>query len=103
MDTSHIAPTLTDTEVLEFCKHGYLLLDGVVPEEINRRTVAFVDNNTSLEPTDILAEELVYRERDPQSRGRRRRTLAAGSVVRGASSDEQPPRAHAGASARLAS
>ena len=47
MDTSHIAPTLTDTEVLDFCKRGYLLLDGVVPEEINRKTVAFVDNNTS--------------------------------------------------------
>ncbi|MYD94160.1 MAG: phytanoyl-CoA dioxygenase family protein [Chloroflexi bacterium] len=56
MDTSQIAPTLTDTEVLEFCKHGYLLLDGVVPEEINRKTVAFVDKNTSLEPTDILDE-----------------------------------------------
>lgn len=57
MDTSHIAPTLTDTEVLEFCKHGYLLLEGVVPEEINRKTVAFVDSNTSLEPTDILDED----------------------------------------------
>ena len=30
-------PTLTDTEVLEFCKNGYLMLEGVVPDEVNRR------------------------------------------------------------------
>ena len=28
-------PTLKDSQVLEFCREGYLLLPGVVPEEIN--------------------------------------------------------------------
>ena len=81
MDTSHIAPTLTDTEVLEFCKHGYLLLDGVVPEEINRRTVAFVDNNTSLEPTNILAENWFIENviLNPAAAGAVRSLLGAGS------------------------
>ncbi|MCY3912262.1 MAG: phytanoyl-CoA dioxygenase family protein [Chloroflexi bacterium] len=57
MDTSHIQPTLTDSEVLDFCKNGYLLLDGVVPDEINRRAVEFLDNDTYFEPTAILAED----------------------------------------------
>ena len=30
-------PTLTDSQVLEFCKTGYLMFEGVVPDEINRR------------------------------------------------------------------
>ncbi len=30
-------PTLTDTQVVEFCKQGYLMLEGVVSEEINQR------------------------------------------------------------------
>ena len=30
--------TLTDSQVLEFCREGYLLLKGVVADEINRST-----------------------------------------------------------------
>lgn len=47
-------PTLTDTQILEFCKQGYLLLPGIVPEEINRRVTAYLDTNPHLEPTEIL-------------------------------------------------
>ena len=32
-----VAPTLNDTQVLEFCKQGYLMLEAVVPDSINRR------------------------------------------------------------------
>lgn len=39
--TYDCAPTLTDTQVLEFCKNGFLMLEGIVPDEINRRTVAY--------------------------------------------------------------
>ena len=35
-------PTMIDTQVLEFCKKGYLMLEGVVGDDINRRTVEFV-------------------------------------------------------------
>ena len=31
-------PTLTDTQVLQFCQGGYLILKGVVPDDINRPT-----------------------------------------------------------------
>jgi hypothetical protein len=49
-------PTLDDFQVLEFCKQGFLVLEGVVPDEVNRRTVAFLEGNTCYEPTEILAE-----------------------------------------------
>ena len=28
-------PTLTDSEILEFCKAGFIKLDGVVPKWVN--------------------------------------------------------------------
>ena len=80
MNTSHIQPTLTDTEVLEFCKNGYLLLDGVVPEEINHKAVAFLDSDTYYEPTDILAEDWFIENvtLNPAAAGAIRSLLGAG-------------------------
>ena len=57
MRTHSCRPTLTDSQVLEFCKQGYLLLEGVVPDEINRRTINFLDKYPSHEPTEILTED----------------------------------------------
>jgi hypothetical protein len=56
MQTYNCTPTLTDTQVLEFCKNGFLMLKGVVPEAINQRTVTYLDQNTHYEPTEILDE-----------------------------------------------
>ena len=50
-------PTLTDSDVIGFCQEGYLLLSGVVPDEINRRTVTFMDSHTYFEPVSILKED----------------------------------------------
>ena len=36
-------PTLTDSQVLEFCREGYLLLRGAVPDEINRRACDYLE------------------------------------------------------------
>jgi hypothetical protein len=36
--THSCEPTLDDNGVLEFCKKGYLLLEVVVPEDVNRRS-----------------------------------------------------------------
>src|SRR5437870_1680302 len=48
-------PTLTDRQMIEFCKSGFLILEGVVPEEINRRTVEYVATmDTHWEPTSLL-------------------------------------------------
>ena len=43
METYDCGPTLNDQQVLEFCKNGFLVLEGVVPEEVNRKTVQFLD------------------------------------------------------------
>ena len=45
MQTYDCEPTLTDAQVLEFCKRGYLMLEGVVPDSINRRTCEYIDVN----------------------------------------------------------
>jgi hypothetical protein len=50
-------PILTDLQVLEFCKQGFLMLEGVVPDEINRRTFAYLDAHRSHEPSTILLED----------------------------------------------
>ena len=49
-------PTLDDYQMLEVCKKGYLALEGVVPNEINERVCAYLETNTSYEPTAILLE-----------------------------------------------
>ena len=58
MDTYDCQPTLNDTQVLEFCKKGFMVLEGVVPEEVNRRTLQFVDEIPSgdSEPNEIMQE-----------------------------------------------
>lgn len=43
MDTSAVRPTITDHDVLSFCKNGYLMYEAVVPEEINRRVTDFIE------------------------------------------------------------
>ena len=55
--TYDCAPTLTDEEVIEFCQKGFLMLEAVVPDEINRRTMSFVDEHPELEPMAILDED----------------------------------------------
>ena len=55
--TYDCAPTLNDTQVLDFCKNGYLLLEGVVPDEINQRTTKYLDGDDFYEPTGILEQD----------------------------------------------
>lgn len=47
-------PTLTDSQVLEFCRQGFLMLPGAVPEQINRRAFEYLETDTHYEPTRIL-------------------------------------------------
>ena len=73
-------PTLTDKQVLEFCKQGFLLLEGVVPDEINRKTVEYLGKNTYYEPTEILKEDWFVENviLHPQAAGVIRSLLGAG-------------------------
>ena len=56
-ETFDCEPTLTDTQVLDFCKNGFLLLESVVPDEINSRALEYCDANPSTEPSAILEED----------------------------------------------
>ena len=46
-------PTLTDTQVLEFCRNGFLVVEGVVPDEINRRTCDYLNGEIPANPSYI--------------------------------------------------
>ena len=46
-------PTLTDSQVLEFCREGYLLLRGAVPDEINRRSCDYLEGKIPANPSYI--------------------------------------------------
>ena len=48
-------PTLTDSQVLKFCREGHLLLKGVVPDAINQRTCAWLDGDIPAHPSYIPA------------------------------------------------
>ncbi len=46
-------PTLTDSQVLEFCRNGYLILDAVVADDVNQRSCDYLDGKTPIEPIYI--------------------------------------------------
>lgn len=58
--TIDCAPTLNDTQVLEFCKNGYLILENVVSEEINRKTIDYLNGDLQSDPEyipNVLSEK----------------------------------------------
>lgn len=46
-------PSLNDSQVLDFCRQGYLLLEGAVPDEINRQTCDYLEGKVEAEPAYI--------------------------------------------------
>ena len=50
-------PTLDDREVLDFCRKGYMVLEGVVEDEINSRMMAFIDQHPEHQPLELLTED----------------------------------------------
>ncbi len=49
--TFDCVPTLTDTQVLQFCRDGYLQLHGGVPDEINQRAYDYLNGDVPIFPT----------------------------------------------------
>ena len=49
-------PTLNDSQVLEFCQNGFLMLEGVVPDEINKKAFDFLEEYSGRQPIEILEE-----------------------------------------------
>ncbi len=54
MDLSTVQHTLTDAEVLSFCKNGYLMYKAVVSGDINKWVTEFLEDN---DPTCLLKED----------------------------------------------
>ena len=50
-------PTLNDQQVLEFCRTGYMQLEGVVEDEVNRRMMAFVESHPEHQPLQLFTED----------------------------------------------
>ena len=111
MRTHDCDPNLTDSQVLEFCKTGYLPLEGVVPDDVNQRVVDFMDDHAphiepgdfaNHEPNEILDEDWFIDGVICNPGGGRRGALIAGVELRAAADHVQPPRPHARPRLRLA-
>ena len=48
---------MTDQEVIDFCKNGYVMLKQIVPDQLNQKTMAYLDEHPEGEPQGILNEE----------------------------------------------
>ena len=46
-------PTLTDSEILEFCRTGFLLLAGVVADEFNKMTIDYLKGTLAANPSFV--------------------------------------------------
>lgn len=51
--TFQCAPTLTDSQVLDFCRTGVLLLPGVVPPWVNEKACAYLEGTLPASPAEI--------------------------------------------------
>ena len=47
---------MTDEDVISFCRNGYWILEGVVPEEINKRAMEYLAESPVSEPSGVLQE-----------------------------------------------
>ena len=92
MRTHSCRPGLRDTQVLDFCKKGYMVLEGVVPDEVNRRTVEFLDKYPSHEPTEILLEDWFVDSVILNEQAAGAVPLPIGPKLWAADNNEQPPR-----------
>lgn len=76
MRTADCEPTLNDNQVLDFCRKGFLMLEAVVPKEINRRSVEFIEahggQHGALLKEDWFVEGVFL---DPQAAGAVRSVL----------------------------
>ena len=77
-------PTLTDREVIDFCRNGYLMLPGVVPDEINEKVVDYLERvDSTHEPTPIMKETFFVDGvlMNPQASGAVRSLLGSGFTL----------------------
>ncbi len=58
---SSVKPTLTDEEVLDFCKTGFLLLEGVIPDSTNHWVFEYLDQEGA-DPHQLVRDERFINE-----------------------------------------
>ena len=78
--THNCPPTLTDQQVYEFCRQGYLVLNAVVPDQINQRMIAYSDAHPNdHQPLELLGQDWFVDGvlKNPQAAGAVRSLLGA--------------------------
>src|SRR5690348_10285386 len=60
--TDHIKPTMTDKDVLEFCKTGFIILKGVVDDSVNKKVFDYLEDHSGFAPSEILQEDYFVSE-----------------------------------------
>ncbi len=50
--TFDCAPTMGDHQVLAFCRDGYLMLDGIVPADVNEKVMRYCDEHGGEAPVE---------------------------------------------------
>ena len=71
-ETYDCPPTLNDQGVIDFCKNGFLMLPGVVPDEINHKVVDYLDNVDGSSPTSSVGTQDFFVDgvvKNPQAAG----------------------------------
>ncbi len=54
-DATTVTPTMTDSDVLDFCKKGILILPGIVDDRTNRWVYEYLDREGT-KPNDLVAD-----------------------------------------------
>lgn len=57
----------TITQVMEFCRRGFLVLEGIVPPEIDRKTLESLDAFYATQPEDLPDSNGIDTGRSPGS------------------------------------
>jgi hypothetical protein len=76
MDSSCVQPSITDAEVLRFCRDGYLMFKAVVPDEVNQWVYEYIGEHDiqGLRKEDRFIEHVLL---NPQAGGAVRALLGA--------------------------
>ena len=53
VDRYNCKPTMNDLQVMKFCRQGFLVLEGIVPNKVNRRTLNYLDDYYNTQPDDL--------------------------------------------------
>jgi hypothetical protein len=53
VDRYNCKPTMNDLQVMKFCRQGFIVLEGIVPNKVNYRTLNYLDDYYNTQPDDL--------------------------------------------------